>query len=394
MKIKLNHKSLNWQQLALASGLFIVIILIYLFKLGSLTTKVSPGELKVSSLPLGWHGLYKNPLYLPLNFLRSIDFYLFNNHHSIFLLRLPNVIFGLLSILSLSAIAYLWHGKKTAYFTTIMFASSAWVLHVSRLASYDVIYLWAMVSAVLGYVLLQEYDNKLVWYYNLVILGLLTTIPGLIWLSLVMLFWQRKQLKATAIELNLGQRLLSVVLLILWLPLIIYRSSINHSLKQWLGLPQNFPDVLKQLKDFVAVPLHLLIRGPEIATLWLGKAPLLDVFSLALLLLGAYIYFKHRRNIRTKLLSSLLVLCVILIGLNGSVSFSLILPLAYILIAMGLNYFSFSWKKVFPFNPIAKGLGLGLIVLAILISATYNLKAYFIAWPHNPNTYSAFDKTL
>ncbi|HET8991757.1 MAG TPA: hypothetical protein VFN31_01850, partial [Candidatus Saccharimonadales bacterium] len=116
--------------------------------------------------------------------------------------------------------------------------------------------------------------------------------------------------------------------------------------------------------------------------------------ALAMLILGAYTYAKHRHNSRTQLLFGVLVLSIILVGLNGSVSFSLLIPTAYLFIAMGISFLIHSWRKVFPLNPVAKWLSITIITVAVLLSAVYNLSSYFIAWPHNPTTYNTFDRTL
>jgi 4-amino-4-deoxy-L-arabinose transferase-like glycosyltransferase len=379
---------------AIYSVLSLCLLFLMLYKLGSLTNGVSSAEAQVYNLKLGLHGLYHNPLYLPLNFLRSIDFRLFT-HHSAFLLRLPDAIMGILTVISFSALVYLWHGKRTAYYASIMFAVSAWVLHVSRLASFDIVYLWAITSCLLAYVCLSEFEgSKLAWYLNLFLLGILVTIPGLIWLAFVLLYFEKDVLKSDQKKLSLPGKVASFLLLIIWLPLVIYRAHINHTFRQWLGLPQHFPSVLHFIKNMVAVPVHLLIRGPLYPNLWLGKAPVLDFFAVIMLLIGVYTYAQHRKNSRTQLLGSLTLLSIFLIGLNGAVSFSLIIPLAYLFIAMGLSYIVHSWRKVFPKNPVAKWVSLVLVILAITLSCAYNLRAYFIAWPHNSTTYTTFDQIL
>lgn len=385
----------------LVSSKFIYIVpalllgLMLLYKLGSLSGGVSNTEVAASTQAVGFHGLIHDPLYLTLKIIRSIVFVIFR-HHGAYLTRLPNVILGLMTIISFSAIVYLWHGKRTAVISSIMFACSAWVLHVSRLASFDVSYLFAMTSVILGYTLLYEYEsNRLIWYFNLLILGLIATIPGLIWLSLLAVYFERDLLKEGYTSYTkIYERALSLILLLIWPLYTIFKLGTNHAYKEWIGLPNNFPPVFHFLKQFVAVPTHLLVKGPLLPDVWLGRAPVLDAFSLLMLILGGYYYARRHKSSRSQLLGSLLVLCIILIGLGGSVSFSLIIPLAYLLIAMGLAYLMHSWKKVFPLNPVAKWVSLGIIVLAVALSCAYNLRAYFVAWPHNPTTYSTFDRYI
>lgn len=373
--------------------LFVSFLLIY--RLGSLTNGLAQAEVQASTQIVGWHGIYHNVLDLPLKFIRSIDFYLFKNHGQT-LTRLPNVIFGFLSIVSFSYLMYLWHGLRPAILISLMFACSAWTLHVSRLASFDVLYFWGIITILLFNTLLNSKKiSQKVWFSNWFIWGLLLTIPGFIWLFVVDMYLQRDLVSQNWKIFNkLWQRMTAVLLSILWIPLIVIDLLKAGQLKVWLGLPSHFPKILIALKYFVAVIVHLFIRGPEYPYLWLGKAPLLDVFTLGLTFIGVYFYAKRFYSARTLDLSVLFIVSLLLVGLNGAVSFGLMVPFAYIASAMGLSYLLHNWLKVFPKNPLARTLGVGLISFAVVISCIYNLRSYFIAWPNNPDTLSTFSRRL
>jgi hypothetical protein len=80
----------------------------------------------------------------------------------------------------------------------------------------------------------------------------------------------------------------------------------------------------------------------------------------------------------------------VLVGISGPVPLSLLVPLLYMGIATGLAYLLHEWLKIFPNNPLARGVGLGLIIVAVAISCTYNYRAYFIAWPNADATKTTF----
>ncbi len=137
-----------------------------LHKLAFLSGGLSASELKVAHQTLGWHGVYHNPLDLPLKLVRSIVFYFFPTHGQL-LTRLPNVLFGGLSVIIFAWLVRLWHGPKPAVLTMFLFATSAWVLHVSRLASYDVLYLWAMPTLLLIQIGLHKHaTHSFIWSYR------------------------------------------------------------------------------------------------------------------------------------------------------------------------------------------------------------------------------------
>src|SRR4051812_4116202 len=121
------HARMLWLVLA---GLGLLSLLLY--RLGNLTAGLSAAEYRAANLPLGWHGIYHDPAYLPLKVVRSVLFFFFPDHGPA-LSRLPNVLFGFLSIVSFIWLIRIWHGKRLALITGLLFASSAWTLHVSRL---------------------------------------------------------------------------------------------------------------------------------------------------------------------------------------------------------------------------------------------------------------------
>lgn len=362
-----------------------------LYRLGSLVGGLSSGEHAAAVMPVGWHGLYHNALYLPLKAVRSVDFYLFPGH-GLTLTRLPNTLFGMLSIVSFSWLIWLWHGRRTALIAGLLFATSAWVLHVSRLASFDVLYLWALPTLLLMNVALQRRPDKAsVVYGNILLWGLLLYIPGMVWLVVMNAYFQRKSvLKGWRQFSSWRQKLLCLLAGAIWLPLLINNLRQPAALRLWLGLPGHLAAPLTLLKNFIGVFVHLFVRGPQYPVLWLGKAPILDIFTLAMCLTGLYFYAKHWRASRSRLLGGLFLAGAVLVALAGAVSLSLLVPLLYIVAATGITYLIQEWLQVFPLNPLARGLGLGLIALAVILACTYNLRAYFIAWPHNQVTRTVF----
>jgi hypothetical protein len=375
-----------WMLLGLA-----VIAGLLLHRLAGLTSGVSATELLAAHQPVGWHGIWHNPLNLPLKLIRLLIFALAPDHGQL-LTRLPNVLFGGLSMISFGWLIWLWHGRRTALLTTALFASSAWVLHVSRLASFDVLYLWAMTSLLTIQVLLHRYaGQKRVWYLCLITWGLLLYVPGLVWLVALQVWLQRKHITgAWQDALNWTQRALSVGAAIIGLALLLIDFSRSGHFINWLGLPSQWPAVTTLLKQFVGVFVHLFIRGPQYPELWLGRAPLLDVFSLIVCIVGIYFYASHWKSSRSRAIGLFFTMSVILVALGGAVSLSLLVPLLYVAIAAGIAYLLRDWLQIFPINPLARGLGIGLISLAVIVSCLYNLRAYFVAWPYNTITRTTF----
>jgi hypothetical protein len=381
----------NPRLFGLGLAAFLAVCWLLLYKLGSLTGGLSQNELAAASAPVGLHGIYNQPFDLPLKLVRSLVFFAFPSHGQT-LSRLPNALFGGLTIATFGSLIYLWHGKRTAILTTAMFATSAWVLHASRLVSFDVMYLWALPTLLLSHFLLRKYYKKpLVWYGNIIVWGLLLYIPGLVWFIAADVILQRKLvLNSWRYVKSWWQRLLYILVSLIWLPLLVIHLARRGDVLAWLGLPAHLTVSASLLKQFAAVPVHLFVRGPEYPELWLGKAPILDVFALVACVLGIYFYAAHRQAARSRHLAVFLALGLVLVGLGGPVSLSLLVPLLYMAAAAGLAYLLLEWLKIFPNNPLARGLGIGLVVFAVALSCLYNYRAYFIAWPHDVTTKATF----
>lgn len=366
-----------------------------LHKLGSLTGGLSADEVRISRAPVGWHGIYRQPFYLPWKVIKSVIFVIFT-HHGQTLSRLPSVCFGALTIISFSGLIRLWHGTRTALLAGLLFATSAWLLHVSRLTSFDVLYLWALPTLLFVNVLLRKSgDRQLIWYVSALTWGMMLYLPGLVWLVGLNIILQREEFAKAWRRFDAWwQRLVYVAAYLVWLPLLVLNLLRPGNLVTWLGLPTHWQPPLSLLKNFAAVPVHLFVRGPEYPQLWLGKAPLLDAFTLAASLVGIYFYATHWQASRSRLLAVMAFAGWILVGLGGPVGFSLLVPLMYMAAATGIAYLLHEWLSVFPYNPLARGLGLGLIALAVSLSCVYNLRAYFVAWPHNHVTQATFHYRL
>ncbi|MGH7191906.1 MAG: hypothetical protein ACREJM_00050 [Candidatus Saccharimonadales bacterium] len=384
-----------WRDRRLLAGAVVAVAAVawlLLYKLGSLTGGLSAGELAASGAPVGWHGIYDQPFHLPLELARSVLFFLFPDHGQT-LTRLPNAFFGALAIASFGGLIRLWHGRRTAILATAMFAAGAWTLHVSRLASFDILYLWAFPALLLGHFALRRYyRNPYVWFGSLMTWGLLIYVPGMVWFAALDIWLQRRFIAGGWREARRWWMRVAYILAgLVWLPLLVAGLSRSPgTIRTWLGLPAHITTGWALVKQFAEVPVHLFVSGPENPRSWLGHAPVLDIFALAACALGIYFYVTHWRASRSHYLALLAAIGFVLVGLGGPVPLSLLVSLLYVSAATGLAYLLHEWLKIFPNNPLARGLGLGLIIVAVALSCAYNYRAYFVAWPHAAATKATF----
>ncbi|MDB5176008.1 MAG: hypothetical protein JWM81_866 [Candidatus Saccharibacteria bacterium] len=391
-KIKITLRG-HW--LSISCWLITVLALITVlgYHLGTLVPGLSSSEQAVAITPLGWSGIYADPLNLPLLLLRSIAFF-FHDGAGAFVTRAPNAVLGAVAVVALMLVVKFWHGTRIALLTGVLFGSAAWTLHISRYASTDVLYLLLVPLLLLTQVLIKQQSRRLLVVCAVMLTwGVLLYVPGFVWLLLVTIFWQRKLLRGIwSIHTALKPRLLIIACGLVTLPLLIIRF-INEprAIISWLGLPQDFGSLGSIGHGLLAVPVHVFVHGPAIPELWLGRLPILDVFTLALAVLGIFFYVARNWFApRTQQLLSYAVVGLILIGLGGPVTLSVVIPLAYLAAAAGIAWLLRDWLRTFPINPFARSIGIGLITLAVLLSAGYNLRSYFIAWPHAQATQVSF----
>lgn len=370
---------------------FAALTALLVYKLGSLVVGLSYHEYQVASQPVGWSGIYHNPFELPLKAVRSVVYFIAADHGQT-LSRVPNALFGGLASLSFAALIWLWHGGRTAIIATLMFICSAWVLHISRYVGSEVIYLWAIPTLLLVQVILHRYGSKTLVRLSAIVTWLiLLYIPGVIWLILAQIIIQRKLIKSAFFDNRSSTTYLFYAALpVILLPLLILNLTRSGQLLTWLGLPQHLPSFIDYAKNYLGVYKHLFIHGPLYPDIWLDQLPILDIFAIITAGLGIYFYAQNLRATRSKTLAGLFIIGTILVAFGGPVGISLLVALCYIFIAAGLAYLLHEWLVVFPRNPLARGVGIGLISLAVLLSCTYNLKAYFVAWPHSDATRAAF----
>ncbi|HSX32487.1 MAG TPA: hypothetical protein VLF43_04435, partial [Candidatus Saccharimonadales bacterium] len=216
-------------------------------------------------------------------------------------------------------------------------------------------------------------------------------VPGMIWFVLIGMLWYWKRIdrlfKKRLTAVGIG----AVLVLAAIAPL---GWAVFHNLdigKQLLGLPvHGWPSPISALGALIDVPLAIMWRGPLDPVHWLGRLPLVDVFTLAMFGLGLYTYGRYARLGRSTLTALILVLGSLLIALGGGVTLSIIVPFVYIVAAVGTDFMLEYWYRIFPRNIIAQGVGALLLSFAIIIAVWYNLRHYYVAWPNAPETRAVF----
>lgn len=380
-----------WQKLTFYGIVFLIIGILLFSWLGSLLPGYASVEAATyqTAINLSLSSLLDNPINAPYYLLVKV-FSLISDQGYI-LVRLVSALIGFATVAIFFWILRKWFSLRTAVLGALLFGTSAWFLHTSRLGSPDVL-MFLLLALVAAGIWLKRTNNPLVLILCFALAGLSLYIPGLIWFVVFVVIWEFKQIdflfKRQLWAVSLGILLfMAMATPLAWA---IYRTP--ELAKSIAGLPAHgWPDLLQVIQNLgLEVPLALFARAPADPVTWLGNLPVLDVFAAAMFILGAYVFAKYGRLSRAKMLIPVIGLGWILVALGGGVSLSVLLPFVYLVIAGGVGLFIDSWMGIFPRNPIAKVLGAGLVGLAVTVACIFQLRSYFIAWPNNTQTRAAF----
>lgn len=376
-----------WKSLVLYGGLFAVLAAALFWKLGSLVPGYAEAEQQTFNHSLAIGDLLDNPLNAPFLMLtRALAFVLPNN---LLATRLAATVFGLVLLGLFCWLVRQWHGRRTAIIGTLLFGLSAWFLHTARLGTPEILLTGVFVLTACGF-WLAEHKSWLALLVCFALAALFLYVPGMLWFIAVGIVWQWKTIDHI-FKNHLGIVSVGAVLLLLLLAPLGW-SLYKHTdlIMPWLGLPEQWPNVMEVLRNILAVPYHLTAANATQPLTWLGRAPILDVFSIAALIIGGYVYVRRASLVRTRLFASLLIVGAILTALAGPATLSTIMPFIYVLIAAGTGYLLDIWMSVFPRNPIARGTGLTLMGLIIGLVCAYHLTHYFIGWPEAKATHDTY----
>ncbi len=365
-----------------------------LYRITTLPNKLSNGELSLINQSHSIKLLLINSLNLPYKLLLDIIFWLHLQYNILFL-KLPSIILSLLTILIVYIVLNNWHGKRTAFLGSLLFVSSSWILHVTRFNGLTTEYLLIIPILFFVKILLNKSSHKK-WllYLVLVLLSGLLFIPGSIWLIILAIINNRKNLFILIhYRLNLKKSLVVVLLSIYPLIILGYNFAINYNIiYQFIGIENSLNIHTLTLINLIKPFKYIFVAGANNYYTWLPGTPIFDGFILTMFLLGMIFYIKNRLANRSKFILISFILCYILSILNYEKNFSLIVTLVYLVAATGITDLLNIWLTQFPRNKLARNFGIIIISLTVFLSCIYNYRQYFVAWNYNITRQTIFAK--
>lgn len=312
-----------------------------------------------------------------------------------FWVRLPSVLMAGATVWLFGSILSNWFNKFSVFFSTILFASSLWILHFGRLGLPDVgivVALLAILFALVRVSRLKQSVNRFSLTFGLALLfGFSFYIPGCWLLWLVLLLWQRRKLIVLIRRLPLSARLLgAATTLLLLVPFFVALVNQTDFGRDWIGIAPGFSinSVGEQVWQWLS---SLFVFGPRLPnSQWLSGQTVFPAFEIVLIVVGGISFVKNWRLKRARAVGLLLVICIVLAIISQQGLFGFTIVPGFILMSAGLSLLLSRWHAVFPRNPLAFGVGVFLIGLACAATVMFTTKSYFVAWRSSPITTEAY----
>jgi hypothetical protein len=364
-----------------------------LFRLGSMLPGFAMGESRLVGVRASVEALWHQPLFI-LHDLSSTLAALVLPGDGLASSRIPSVLLAFLVVGLLFWLLRLWYGYRLALFGGLLLISAPLFLHVARLGAVDVSFPLAMtIVLVLAALWHKQEHSRLLIYGSAIASASLMYVPGALWLLLCALVFERKNIFTAMKSQRLHSALAIVLGLILLIPLGHMLQQDSQSYMSVLGLPEMWRTPLEYLKEFGQTWQYLFIGGYYNPLYNLGRLPLINIFMTLTTAVGVYLYSRHPKAPRTKLMLSLWIVGSVLVTL-GLVHISVLLPVIVVLASGGMGYLLHLWLKVFPKNPIARNFGIGLLAIVVLMAVLYNVRSYYVAWPNTEATRQVFSRQL
>lgn len=384
-----NLVGVYWRQ-ALGYGLVIAIVIgVLWWQLGTLVPGMSAQELAARSDADSIRKLLNNPLFLPHKLVQFAFIQL--GQTGAFWMRTASAIFGLMILGVFFDIIRSWYSQRVALMGTFLFLCSAWFLHYARLGTPYILFACSIGLLWVGIRLRSHSAPRIrTILASIVIVGGSLYIPGLAWFIIPILIWQRKLVTQEFSKTPRILAVLTVIAIAIGLAPLAY-GLVRHPelLRDWLLIPTQFAPG-QWWSNLWHMPLWLTLRGPILPVYWLGRVPLLDSFSLVMLVLGVFVLAHYRQLDRVRVIAAILLLSCILAVFAGPAALTIALPMIFIVITAGIALLLQQWFTVFPRNPLARAAGVMMVSLIIALASYYNLHSYFIAWPRATETKQVF----
>jgi len=389
----LNWVKLHWRGISIAILVTVIAIITLSLQLSSLV----PGQNQFETSTLGELDHFPAPWHRAVNAPYMLLAFLFGKivANPLYGARVASVVLGLFATALMYYIIRIWFNIKVATIGTLLFITSSWLLHTTHQATPLILLVVGPLLAVapLAWFTRTKKYRTLAFMTLAAGLGIAAYIPFMFWLIIISLLVVIRKEKALLSNLKTIQFFGALGLYVLIIiPLLLSLSHYPGQILELLGGSKTIPSISTYFTHVIQVFTSIFIHAPLLPELRIGHLPALDIFSTAMFVLGVYYLYQRKTNIKTmSLFSSMLILLLVIpFSPNSSMDTVILLPFVYIGIITGIVELINQWFSYFPRNPLARNIGISLLVFSITLTSAYHLESYFVAWPNDPDTKTVY----
>jgi hypothetical protein len=309
--------------------------------------------------------------------------------------RIVSVAFSLLATWALFVLLKRWFTVQVAAVGSLLFITSSWVLAISHQATP---FIMLIICPLLLLTSLTRFVNDkqhsfISFLLMISALALSAYIPYMFWPMLVVLLAMSILYRGRLLKLNKKQLIIGAALYtVLLLPLFISLTQYPGQLKEFIGFPAVLPTPSQYLANFAWQFSTLFVYSQPFPELYVGRLPLLDIFSVAMVLLGVYHFVHYMPRRRIVSFGFLFIVLALIIPLSNpyQIPMTAFIAIIYVLIASGIYELLRQWFSYFPRNPFARNGAVVLVAIIIGLATLYNLQRFYVAWPNAPETKAVY----
>ncbi len=380
---------LMWRPVLVSVFLLAILFVTFNFQLKSLTNGYTRQEsIYVSSLTTAESTL-STMTYLPMRVAGFLTTKATDDRANA---RFVSAALGMISVIGMYFLLSKWHTRRVSMLTTFMYGSSVWMLITAR-NSMPNISLAISPWLIYLYLKIDQAKRKNFMLTVLVIaLGVSLYLPGYMLAFIVLGIWQRKKISSLIKKTNNLYAFVLILGFLLVIAPLIYLSILHpKELALLIGKPIGGLTPKIYFNNLYDIIVGLSWNSTRIKQLAAGRIALLDLFSLTMLAAGIIIAIKKRKQDKMLFSAIALIVGILMCAIGGMISLAIVMPFVYILIAVGMTWLLQQWLSVFPRNPVAQNIGIGLVILVAVISIGFNYSRYFVAWPHMTTTVTIYN---
>ena len=388
-----NWTKLHWRGISIAILVTVIAIITLSLQLSSLV----PGQNQFETSTLGELDHFPAPWHRAVNAPYMLLAFLFGKivANPLYGARVASVVLGLFATALMYYIIRIWFNIRVATIGTLLFITSSWLLHTTHQATPLILLVVGPLLAVapLAWFTRTKKYRTLAFMTLAAGLGIAAYIPFMFWLIIISLLVVIRKEKALLSNLKTIQFFGALGLYVLIIiPLLLSLSHYPGQILELLGGSKTIPSISTYFTHVIQVFTSIFIHAPLLPELRIGHLPALDIFSTAMFVLGVYYLYQRKTNIKTmSLFSSMLILLLVIpFSPNSSMDTVILLPFVYIGIITGIVELINQWFSYFPRNPLARNIGISLLVFSITLTSAYHLESYFVAWPNDPDTKTVY----